>query len=226
MASRLLARRRVKRDHLHAIAVRSRAREPAHRSGTGACEVGIAVGLDLDLHRQLAGNAVQQLTQQHRGFHCRAAVAIKQVRRAQLTPGCLMSPALGRRAAAEPGIVQEDELPVGGQTDVRLQSIDRSSESGVQRLARGVRSRVAAETVCKQQRQQRHGRIVCLSHNADVACPLLISYPYVNLAMAFTHGQRVKHAQACGRRRTRRSTSQVTGRPPPRRDCGDADRRP
>jgi hypothetical protein len=48
----------MERQNLHTAAVRPTARHPAHRGGGSACQLRIAVGLDLDLHRKVTGRVV------------------------------------------------------------------------------------------------------------------------------------------------------------------------
>lgn len=68
----------MERQNLHTAAVQSPAGRPAHHGRGRAGQLGIAVGLNLDLHRKIAGRIVQQFVEEHRCLARRGAIAVAQ----------------------------------------------------------------------------------------------------------------------------------------------------
>ena len=156
VARGLLARNRMKSENLHTAAFRPRVRQPAHRGRGSPCQLRIAVGLDLDLHRKLTGRSVQQLVEEHRCLVCRGGVAVEQAGTAQIAPRRLVSPAAQRRGAAQPRVVQQHQPSVRRQTDIGLKAVERTGERRLQGRARRVGSRLATEAIRVQRGQRRH----------------------------------------------------------------------
>jgi len=131
LAHCLLARPRVEGENLHPAAVRPRARYPARRGGGGPCQCRIAVGLDLDLHRKVAGRPVQQ----HRRLIRRGPVTVTQAGIPQLAPHRSRAPsrATSYRWRATDRAAGPAARRRSG--NVGLEAIGRTCERGLQRCS-------------------------------------------------------------------------------------------
>src|SRR5262249_40527462 len=95
-----------------------------------------AAGVDLDLEQELGAlgsEQIEELSQSRHALVARPPRTIFESRRRHVARRELADRPAGRGGAIERGIVDDDDLPVGGQMDVRLDGIDAQTQRVAER---------------------------------------------------------------------------------------------
>jgi hypothetical protein len=107
----------------------------------------VGVRLDIELEEELGRNGIEQLAEHEGPLAARLPTSITQAPGEDLGRAALVGPSVERRPQGEQRIVNQDEVVVRRQAEVRLHAIDGPRERAFERRQRGVGTIGAPEPV-------------------------------------------------------------------------------